>query len=242
MTKGSGLVALGLGVGVAALGGDYLLNGPNSVLGKLLGKKKGFSVPHMGDVPTDPLYGESRGQTSVGNRFPGWVYPVKTARAPFPALLPDTSGRIRIPIHGGYPSKSMAEDMAATSVANLVFDDASYFSPTEKEKVGTSVEIKHHLLRLIRSPDAPELLRRLVEFHHKHGAAAHDRGSPIRNQEVKLAGSCADMYEEWIGMEKWFSREGNAYAAEYDDANDRLAAVGAKSPIQFNIGGAYYNM
>lgn len=241
MAKESGLVALGLGVGAGALGLDYLINGANSVIGKLLGKKKGFSRHHPSGVPTDPLYGESRGQTSVGNRFPGWVYPVKTARAPFPALLPDTSGRIRIPVHGGYPSKSMAEDMAADSVANLVFQDASYFSPTEKTKVGTSGEIKHHLLRLIRSPDAPELLRRLVEFHHKHGAAAHDRGSPIWNQEIKLAGSCADMYEEWIGMEKWLSREGNAYAAEYDHENDRLAAAGAKSPIVFNIAGAYWN-
>lgn len=243
MAKESGLVALGLGIGAVALGGDYLINGPNSVIGKLLGKKKGFSMRHhVGGVPADPLYGENRyGQTSVGNRFPGWVYPVKTARAPFPALIPDTSGRVKIPLTGGYPSRHMAQEMAAESVADLVFNDASYFSPTEKSEVGTSVELKHRLLRLIRSPDAPEILRRLVEFHERHGVKAHDRGSPIYDQERELASSCADMYENWIGLEKVYSREGFAYAGEYDEENNRLSAAGAKSPIQFNIGGAYWN-
>lgn len=237
------LVALGVGLAGGALGIDYFVNGPDSVIGKLLGKKRGFSVPnlHQG-VPSDPLYGENRyGQTSVGNRFPGWVYPIQTARAPFPALLPDTSGRVKIPVADHMVPRREAEEIAAQSVANLIFADASFYSPTEKWDVGTTEHLRHNILHLIRSPDSPELLRRLVEFHHKHGPEAMDKGSPLHNQQIKLAGACADLYEDYIGMEKWFSREGNAYAAEYDKLDDRLAAAGAKSPITFNIGGAYWN-
>ena len=237
-------LAVGIGlVGAAAIGADYFINGPNSIIGKILGQSKGFAhVPgHITGVPSDPLYGEPRfGTPSVGYNIPGWVYPVKTARAPFPALNPDMSGRIKIPVHDGHVGRQEAEEMAAASIANLVFIDASFYSPSEKWNVGTSVEIKHNVLDLIRSPDAPELLLRLVEFHQRHGGDAHNRGSPIYNQEIKLAGACADLYESYLGMEKWFSREGNAYAAEYDEENNRLAAAGAKSPIWFGVQGAYY--
>lgn len=230
-------------VGGGFLAGDYFINGPRSVLGKLLGHDKRhhkIKVPRWtGHTPTDPLHGEKPdSEPSVGHKFPNWVYPIKTARAPFPAMLPDTSGRIKIPVSHRSGGWAEAEEVAAESIANLVFNDMSFLP--EKADVGTSVEIRNNILRIMRGPNTPELFRRLIEFHHRHGPAALDRGSPLYNQQIKLAGSCADLYEGYIGLEKWFSREGNAYVAEYDKLDDRLAAAGSKSPIQFNIGGAYY--
>lgn len=229
-------------VGAGFVIGDYFINGPKSIIGKLLGHHKHhhrhFPKWHH-RIPSDPLHGENKwGQTSVGNTTPGWVFPVETARAPFPAILPDTSGRVKIPIDKGGSSWFEAQEVAAESIANLVFQDTTFL--TSDHHVGTSVEIRNNILEILRSPHPPELFRRLVEFHHRHGPAALDRGSPLHNQQIEMAGACADLYENYVGVEKWFSREGNAYAAEYDDLNDRLAAAGAKSPIVFNIGGAYY--
>lgn len=233
------LTTVGL-VGAGFLAGDYFINGPKSILGKLLGHRHGHHYPKWAShIPADPLHGENKwGQTSVGNTVPGWVTPVQTARAPFPAILPDMSGRVRIPVDHHRASWEESEEVAAESIANLVFRDTSFL--TSEKHIGTSVEIRNNILHIMRGSHPPELFRRLVEFHERHGPAALDRGSPLYNQQIELAGACADLYEGYHGVEKWFSREGNAYAAEYDDLNDRLAASGAKSPIVFNIGGAYY--
>ena len=236
------LGTLGL-IGGGLLAGDYFVNGSHSVLGKLLGHHKHHIKRHVprwvAKAPVDPFHGERPwDEPSVGHRYPAWVYPVKTARAPFPAMHPDTSGRIKIPVERGGESWQMAREIAAEEIANMVFNDMSFLA--DKSEVGTSVEIRNNVLAIMNHHDNPELFRRLIEFHHRHGPEALNRGSPLYNQQIELAGACADLYESAIGKEKWFSREGFAYAAEYDDINDRLAASGAKSPIQFNIGGAYY--
>lgn len=234
------------GLGAGAIVGDYIFNGPRSIIGKLLGhhKRRHHFLPRKHHFPVDPYHGRpvfGDTSTGVGHNRPNWVIPIKTARAPFPATLPDMSGRVKIPIVDHKISRRLAEEAAAEEVANLVFTDMSFFAPPEKQAVGTSYHIRKNLLRIMRSSEAPELLLRLVEFNQKHGPEAVNRGSHLYKQQIQLAGACADLYLSDVGVEKWFSREGNAYAAEYDHENDRLAAAGAKSTIQFNIGGAYWN-
>lgn len=239
-----GTVAL---LGGAALGADYFINGDNSIIGKFLkttmGGKKGPAVP----FPSDPLYGRPKyGEPSTSM----WELPVKTVRAPFPLGPPDASGRIEVPFkstphtrekkklkHGSSPEDM---DRAAWSIAELVYNDTSVQLPPTKFDVGDTNTIHDNILFMMDTHNPPEIFRRLSKFHADHGPDCLNPASPLYIQERKLAGTAADFYENFMGFEKMFSREGFAYVGEYDDEDDRLAANGAESHITFNIGGAYY--
>lgn len=238
-----GTVAL---LGAGALTGDYLYNGDNSIIGKFL-KAAGFGAPkqpvHIPDVLDRPRYGEP--STS------DFEVPIKTLRTPFPDLNPDASGRVLIP--RSHPPKHMDEkvfkhgcsktdlDKAAWQVAQLVFSDVAVYGPTTKYAVGDTQEIHDDILHILYSHNPPEILLKLARFHGVHGDEALNPASPIYAQERQLAGSGADLYENAMGIQKMFSREGFAYVGEYDEEDDRQAALGAESPITFNIGGGYFN-
>lgn len=234
-------------VGGAALGADWAINGDNSIIGKFLrstlSKDKGPKAP----FPVDPLHGRPRfGEPSTSR----WEVPVQTIRAPFPLGPPDASGRIEVPFkssphprekkklkHGASPDDM---DAAAWQIAEMVYNDTAVQLPPTKYDVGDTRAIHDNILFIMDHPNPPEIFKRLAKFHAIHGPDCLNPASPLYAQQRKLAGTAADFYENFMGIEKMFSREGFAFAAEFDEQDDRLAANGAESHITFNIGGAYY--
>jgi hypothetical protein len=239
-----GTLAVGAGIG---LGADYVLHGPDSIIGKFL-EAAGMGAPKAHIPSGDPLYGRPKFGEPAGSRF---VVPVKTMRTPFPLGEPDASGRIEVPFHSspiphdkknkkhGVSHSSM--DSAARSIAEMVYNDTAVQLPPTKFAVGNTDQIHKDIL-FVYTHDPPEIFLKLARLHEHHGANCLNPASPVYQQERKLAGSAADFYEHFMGIEKMYSREGFAMVGEYDDEDDRQAAEGAESPIQFNVGGAYYNM
>lgn len=237
-----GTVALLGGVG---LGADYLFNGDNSIIGKFF-KSAGMGAPAKPKIEGDPLYGRPKFGEPADSRF---TIPVKTLRAPFPLGNPDPSGRIFVPFkaepvphdkkHHKHGVSRRAIDSASWSIAEMIYNDTAVQLPPTKFEVGDSQKIHDDIVFIYEHPDPPEIFLKLARLHEHHGANCLNPASPVYKQERKLAGSAADFFEHFMGIEKMFSREGFAMVGEYDDEDDRQSAEGAESPITFNIAGAY---
>lgn len=234
-------------LGGVALGGDYLFRGDESIIGKFLRSTMGAPKSEA-PFPADPRHGRPEfGEPSTSP----WEIPVKTLRAPFPMGPPDHTGAIPVPFKSSptpHAKKKMKHgssvddmDTAAWEIAKIVYYDTSFqSSPTTKFKVGDTKTIHDDIMFVYDHPNPPEIFKKLARFHADHGADCLNPASPLYQQQRKLAGTAADLYENYMGVEKLFSREGFAYVGEMDEEDDRLAANGAESAITFNIGGAYY--
>lgn len=241
-----GTVAL---LGGAALGIDFVVKGDDSIIAKFLNSTMGgrSKIPETEPFRADPLYGRLPfGEPSTSP----WEIPVATLKAPFPLGPADHTGAIEVPFKSQPITRQKKRmkhgasvddiDAAAWEVARIVYNDVAIQSPTQKWFVGDTERIHNDILYIYDHPDPPEIFKKLAHFHADNGANCLNPAHPSYIMQRKLAGTAADLYEQYMGIEKLYSREGWAMVAEMDDEDDRLAANGAESPITFNIGGAYY--
>lgn len=230
-TAGAILVAGGLGL-------DYVFRGPDSILGKLLGQRVNVNQP----LTEGPL---KFGETSTSP----YEVPVPTLRAPIPESTPentDSSGALEVPIRYKKKDKSGLQmqdiDAAAWEIAKTVYEDMMPYDPSVKQTVGSTQKIHDDLMYIFNSHDCPEILIKLAHFHATHGGNIYKPGSPLYSQQQKMVGTAADMYENFIGIHRMYSRIGDLNASEYDDPNDRMSAMGQESPIFFRIQGGWASM
>lgn len=222
---GGVLVAAGFGL-------DYLQNGPNSILGKLLGLNVNQNV-----IETPLRFGET--STSP------YEVPVPTLRAPLPTSTQfntDPSGALYIPqdhskkkVRAGLSSADI--DVAAWEIAKTVFEDMQPYEPPVKMRVGDTQKIHDDLVHIMHSHDCPEILLKVAHFHKTHG---HQQlGSVLMQTQSKIVGTAADGYEDMMGVPRMYSRMGDLNASEYDSENDRLASMGSDSSIFWKVQNAW---
>lgn len=227
-TYGAVLVVGGLGI-------DFVMNGPNSILGRLLGQKVNANQPFT----EAPL---KFGETSTSP----YEVPVPTLRAPIPESThanTDSSGALEVPIRYKKKDKSGLQmqdiDAASWEIAKTVFEDMAPYDPSVKITVGSTQKIHDDLIHIFNSHDCPEILIKLAHFHATHGHNIYKPGSVLYATQQKMVGTAADMYEDFIGIHRMYSRTGDLNASEYDKDDDRLAAMGQESPIFFKVQGGW---